>query len=80
MDVLSLIGIIMAFVAIIGGNFLEGGHLGALANRPAALIVLGGVIGLVVRRPRSDNLLAVAMIVLLCTYIGIGYSTVTLDI
>jgi hypothetical protein len=45
-----------------------------------ALIVLGGVIGLVVRRPRSDNLLAVAMIVLLCTYIGIGYSTVTLDI
>ena len=31
MDVLSLIGIIMAFVAIIGGNYLEGGHLGALA-------------------------------------------------
>jgi hypothetical protein len=29
MDVLSLIGIIMAFVAIIGGNYLEGGHLGA---------------------------------------------------
>ncbi|BCQ67756.1 hypothetical protein PEQA60_17460 [Pseudomonas sp. Eqa60] len=25
MDVLSLIGIIMAFVAIIGGNYLEGG-------------------------------------------------------
>lgn len=24
MDVLSLIGIIMAFVAIIGGNYLEG--------------------------------------------------------
>ncbi len=41
MDVLSLIGIILAFVAIIGGNFLEGGHLGALANGPAALIVLG---------------------------------------
>ena len=39
MDVLSLIGIIMAFVAIIGGNYLEGGHLGALANGPAALIV-----------------------------------------
>ena len=45
MDVLSLIGIILAFVAIIGGNFLEGGHLGALANGPAALIVLGGTIG-----------------------------------
>lgn len=45
MDVLSLIGIILAFVAIIGGNYLEGGHLGALANGPAALIVLGGTVG-----------------------------------
>jgi len=45
MDVLSLIGMILAFVAIIGGNFLEGGHLGALANGPAALIVLGGTVG-----------------------------------
>ena len=45
MAVLSLIGIIMAFVAIIGGNYLEGGHLGALANGPAALIVLGGTVG-----------------------------------
>ncbi|MEQ7919500.1 flagellar motor protein [Xanthomonas sp. WHRI 1810A] len=44
MDVLSLIGIILAFVAIIGGNFLEGGHLGALLNGPAALIVLGGTL------------------------------------
>ncbi|MFJ4143565.1 flagellar motor protein [Pseudomonas sp. NPDC089734] len=45
MDVLSLIGLILAFVAIIGGNFLEGGHLGALINGPAALIVLGGTLG-----------------------------------
>jgi chemotaxis protein MotA len=45
MDVLTLIGIILAFVAIIGGNFLEGGHLGALLNGPAALIVLGGTLG-----------------------------------
>jgi chemotaxis protein MotA len=44
MDVLSLIGIILAFVAIIGGNFLEGGHMGALLNGPAALIVLGGTL------------------------------------
>ncbi|MCD5993028.1 flagellar motor protein [Pseudomonas sp. CDFA 602] len=45
MDVLSLIGLILAFVAIIGGNFLEGGHLSALLNGPAALIVLGGTLG-----------------------------------
>ncbi len=45
MDVLSLIGLILAFVAILGGNFLEGGHAGALINGPAALIVLGGTLG-----------------------------------
>ena len=45
MDVLSLIGLILAFVAIIGGNFLEGGHLSALLNGPAALIVIGGTLG-----------------------------------
>jgi chemotaxis protein MotA len=44
MDVLSLIGLILAFVAIIGGNYLEGGHLAALLNGPAALIVLGGTL------------------------------------
>ncbi|MCY1397579.1 Chemotaxis protein PomA [compost metagenome] len=44
MDVLSLIGIILAFVAIIGGNYLEGGHLSALLNGPAALIVVGGTL------------------------------------
>ena len=42
------------------------------------LIVIGGVIGLALRRQRWDNLLAVAMIVLLCVYIGIGYSDVSL--
>ena len=45
-----------------------------------ALIVLGGVVGLVIRRQRSDILLAAAMIVLLCAYIGIGYSNVALDV
>ena len=47
MDVLSLIGVILAFVAIIGGNYLEGGHAAALLNGPAALIVLGGTLGAV---------------------------------
>ena len=39
-----LVGIILAFVAIVGGNFLEGGHAGALLNGPAALIVIGGTL------------------------------------
>lgn len=45
MDILSVIGVILAVVAIIGGNHLEGGHIGALLNGPAALIVLGGTLG-----------------------------------
>lgn len=45
MDVLSVIGIVLAFVAILGGNYLEGGHVGALLNGPAALIVIGGTLG-----------------------------------
>ncbi|HZJ91506.1 MAG TPA: flagellar motor protein [Thiopseudomonas sp.] len=45
MDVLSLVGLVMAFVAIIGGNYLEGGHISGLMNGPAALIVLGGTLG-----------------------------------
>jgi chemotaxis protein MotA len=47
MDILSLIGVILAFGAIIGGNWIEGGHLGSLLNGPALMIVLGGSLGAV---------------------------------
>lgn len=47
MDILSVIGLLLALVAIIGGNHLEGGHIGALVNGPAALIVVGGTLGAV---------------------------------
>lgn len=42
MDFLSVIGVILGFAAILGGNYLEGGHVDALFNGPAALIVGGG--------------------------------------
>lgn len=45
MDVLSIIGIALAFFAVVGGNLLEGGELSALANLPAALLVIGGTVG-----------------------------------
>ena len=45
MDVLSIIGVLMGFAVIIGGNFIEGGTLSSLANFPAAFIVLGGTAG-----------------------------------
>ena len=45
MDFLTLIGVVVAFGAIILGQFLEGGHLGTLINGPAFLIVSGGTLG-----------------------------------
>ncbi len=45
MDILSLIGIILGVGAILGGQFLEGGHAASLINGPAMLIVLGGTLG-----------------------------------
>ncbi|MEO0444331.1 MAG: flagellar motor protein [Pseudomonadota bacterium] len=45
MDILSLLGIIIAFAALLGGNFLEGGAVQSLLNVPAALIVFGGTLG-----------------------------------
>lgn len=47
MDLLSLLGVLIAFGALIGGNWLEGGDLSMLANGPALVIVLGGSIGAV---------------------------------
>ncbi|MCB1857819.1 MAG: flagellar motor protein [Gammaproteobacteria bacterium] len=45
MDLLSVLGVVLAFGAIIGGNALEGGHLGTLLNGPALVIVVGGTLG-----------------------------------
>lgn len=45
MDILSIVGIIIAFAALLGGNFLEGGAWQSLVNIPAALIVFGGTLG-----------------------------------
>lgn len=45
MDILSIIGVILALTAIIGGNAMEGGHIDSLVNGPAMVIVIGGTIG-----------------------------------
>lgn len=45
MDILSIIGVIFGFAAVIGGNYMEGGSLAALTNGPAAVIVFGGTVG-----------------------------------
>lgn len=47
MDSLSLLGITIGLLALVGGNWLEGGTLNTLANGPALVIVLGGTVGAV---------------------------------
>lgn len=44
MDVFSLVGIILVFVVIVGGNFFEGGYVGVLFNGLVVLIVIGGIL------------------------------------
>lgn len=46
-DPLSLLGLLVGFAAILLGQYLEGGHVGALLNGPAMLIVFGGTVGAV---------------------------------
>lgn len=55
MDILSIIGIILAFAAVLGGNFIEGGHISALFNLPAGLIVIGGTIGAAILHTSLPN-------------------------
>lgn len=47
MDKISVFGLILGIVAIVGGQVLEGGHVASLAQPTALLIVLGGTMGAV---------------------------------
>jgi len=47
MDKISVFGLLMGIVAIIGGQLLEGGSVGSLSQPTALLIVLGGTLGAV---------------------------------
>jgi len=47
MDFLSLLGLLIAAAAILGGQWLEGGHIGALLQATAFFIVVGGTLGAV---------------------------------
>ncbi len=47
MDLLTILGILIAFGAILGGNLLEGGHTSSLLQLTAFIIVMGGTLGAV---------------------------------
>lgn len=63
MDGLTLLGVIIAFAALIGGNYLEGGAWHLLVNYPAALIVFGGTLGAaILQTPKPILKRAIAII------------------
>ena len=47
MDKISVLGLLLGIVAIVGGQLLEGGSVGSLSQPTALLIVLGGTMGAV---------------------------------
>jgi chemotaxis protein MotA len=63
MDILSLLGIIVGFGAIIGGQYLDGGHIDSILNSVALFIVLGGTLGAVMlQTPLSTFMRALKML------------------
>jgi chemotaxis protein MotA len=45
MDILTVLGVVVALGSILGGQALEGGHVGSIMQLTAFMIVLGGTIG-----------------------------------
>ena len=62
MDILSILGLIIGFGAILIGQYLEGGHIDTIMNAVALLIVMGGTLGAVMlQTPMSTFLRAMRM-------------------
>ncbi|MBV1776752.1 flagellar motor protein [Burkholderiaceae bacterium DAT-1] len=55
MDKLSLIGVMIGLIAILGGQMLEGGHIQSLLQVTAFLIVIGGTLGAVLLQSTLDD-------------------------
>jgi chemotaxis protein MotA len=55
MDLTTIIGIVFAVGGIVGGQVLEGGHVGSIMQLTAAIIVFGGTFGAVlIGTPMAD--------------------------
>jgi chemotaxis protein MotA len=63
MDILSVLGLLVGFGAILGGQYLEGGHIDSIMNAVALLIVLGGTLGAVMlQTPMNTFIRALKML------------------
>ena len=62
MDILTVLGLVVGVGAILGGNILEGGHIGSLGQLAALIIVGGGTVGAaMVQTPLKSFLAALRM-------------------
>jgi len=74
MDLASLIGTLLGVSSVIGGQLLEGGSLGQISQKTAAIIVLGGTFGaMLLAFPMEDIKKAFSMI-------GSIYKRVDMDV
>ncbi|OFZ73919.1 MAG: flagellar motor protein MotA [Bdellovibrionales bacterium RIFOXYD1_FULL_44_7] len=74
MDITTLLGFIVGLGGIVGGQVLEGGHVGQLIQFTAAFIVLGGTFGaMLVSFPMSDIKKAIS-------YLPLLFKTINLDV
>jgi len=55
MDLMSILGLVLAVGGILGGQVIEGGHIGSIMQLTAAIIVFGGTFGAVlIGTPMGD--------------------------
>lgn len=63
MDFLTVIGAVVAIGSILGGQLLEGGHVGSIVQATAFIIVMGGTLGAVcIQNPLSVVVKGVALL------------------
>ena len=60
MDRATIVGLLLGFVAVLGGNILEGGKLDSILQPTAALIVFGGTAGATILSFSISDLLKAA--------------------
>jgi chemotaxis protein MotA len=63
MDRISIAGLLLGLIAILGGQLLEGGSVGSLVQPTALLIVIGGTMGaIMLQSPLPTFILAMRMV------------------
>jgi chemotaxis protein MotA len=62
-DILTIVGVVLALGSIVGGQALEGGHIGSIMQLTAFIIVMGGTMGAIcVQFPLSVVLKSVSLL------------------